>query len=290
MKIRLLNSYILIHNSLILTPYASLLTPEIVTAIILNYRTPKNVVTCAQALQKQTIAEKVRILIIDNHSEDDSIGVIRNRLTSMPNVEILETPQNLGYGQGNELGMKRATGDYILIINPDNELQPDALELMTKEMDAHPDIGILAPKLIHEDGTIRDSARAFPTFFDVLIKRTVFSTIFRGRMDRYLQRQYDPELARDVDWVVGACILIRKDLFENIGGFDPRFFLFFEDMDLCRRCKNAGLRVHYFPKAVASDRKRRLSEGGALSVLMQKTGRIHMMSALKYFWKWKTKG
>jgi GT2 family glycosyltransferase len=259
----------------------------LVSAIVLNYRTPKNVVACVQALKKQTIADRVHILIIDNHSEDDSIGFIRNRLSSMNNVEILEAPRNLGYGQGNELGMKRATGDYILIVNPDNELHPESLALMVKEMDAHPDIGILAPKLIHEDNTVRDSARAFPTFSDVLIKRTILSSLFPARMDRYLQRSFDPDTERDVDWVVGACILMRRDLFEQIGGFDPRFFLFFEDTDLCRRCGNAGLRVRYFPKAVASDRKRRLSEGGALSVLLHKTGRILIASAVKYFWKWR---
>ncbi|UPA23150.1 glycosyltransferase family 2 protein [Candidatus Peribacteria bacterium] len=261
--------------------------PPLITAIVLNYKTPKNTVACVRALKNQTIADKVEILVIDNHSDDDSIGIIRNRLSDMPGVRILESAENIGYGNGNAIGLKQATSPYVLIINPDNELQPDALEIMFKEMEAHPDIGIVAPKLVHEDGTIRDSARAFPTLSDTVIKRTFLARHFHNRMDRYLQRKNDPNTARDVDWVVGACMLIRHDLLAQIGGFDPRFFLFFEDMDLCRRCWNAGFRVHYLPKAIAGDRKRRLSEGNALSVLLKKTGRIHAISAIQYFWKWR---
>lgn len=262
------------------------MTPK-VTALVLNYKTPNNTVACVRALKKQTIADKLDILVIDNHSDDDSIGILRNRLQTVPQVHILETTDNLGYGQGNAIGIKRAKTSYVLIINPDNELQENALELMLKEMEKDPTIGILAPKLIHEDNTIRDSARAFPTFFDAIIKRTFLATVFPSRMDRYLERKVDPNVERDVDWVVGACMFIRTDLLEKIGGFDPRFFLFFEDMDLCRRCWKAGWKVRYFPQAVASDRKRRLSEGGIFSVLFHKTGRIHIVSAFRYFWKWR---
>lgn len=242
---------------------------------------------CVHALEKQTITDKLEILVIDNHSDDDSIGIIRNRLSALPHVRILETADNIGYGKGNEIGMRQAHTPYVLIINPDNELLPDALETMMQVMEKDPTIGIVAPKLLHEDGTVRDSARSFPRLSDTIIKRTFLATIFSDRMDYYLQRNFDANTARDVDWVVGACMLIRRTLLEKIGSFDPRFFLFFEDMDLCRRCWNAGFRVRYVPEAVAGDRKRRLSEGGALSVLLKKTGRIHAMSAVKYFWKWK---
>jgi GT2 family glycosyltransferase len=103
---------------------------------------------------------------------------------------------------------------------------------------------------------------------------------------KYLQADADPDGVRDVDWVVGACLLLRRSFYEELGGFDPRFFLFFEDIDLCRRCWLAGKRVVYFPRAVATDRKRRLSEGGVFRLLTKKTGRIHVMSALRYFRKW----
>jgi GT2 family glycosyltransferase len=247
-------------------------------------------VRCAHSLLAQELPGGLEIFIIDNHSQDDSIGVLRTRLRSLPNIHILESRDNVGYARGNHIGILRAEGRYLLIINPDNELAPGALAQMISVMEADPGIGILAPKLIHEDGSVRDSARSFPSITDVLIKRTFLQHVFPGRLERYLERHADPSTPRDVDWVVGACLLIRRDLFAQLGGFDERFFLFFEDMDLCRRCWALGKRVRYFPAAIAQDRKRRLSEGTILSLLRKQAGRAHLISAVKYFAKWHGQG
>ncbi len=259
----------------------------LVSAIVLNYKTPKDCILCVRALLKQTIADDIEILVVDNRSEDDSIGFLRNTFRDEPRVRFLETPRNRGYGQGNAEAAKRANGRFLLIINPDNELEPSGLERMTAAMEADASIGILGPKLLHEDGTIRDSYRTFPTILDVFIKRTFLRKYFTTRMRRYLQHGQDTTQVRDTDWLAGACLLIRRDFFEELGGFDPRFFLFFEDTDLCRRCWKAGKRVVYFPLAYATDRKHRLSEGGFLSFFTKRTVRIHLASAFRYFWKWR---
>ncbi|TSC79206.1 MAG: family 2 glycosyl transferase [Candidatus Peregrinibacteria bacterium Gr01-1014_25] len=229
----------------------------------------------------------MEIFVIDNHSCDESIQWIRNRLRDDPQVRIIESPLNRGYAGGNAMGIRRARGTYLLIINPDNALQPGALEKMVALMETNPDIGIVAPKLLHEDGTVRDSVRRFPSPIDVLLKRSFLQRIFPGRVRRYLALDEDANRQRDVDWAVGACLLIRQGLYEELGGFDERFFLFFEDMDLCRRCWQTGKRVVYLPSAVATDRKTRLSEGGALSLLLKRAGREHLKSAVRYFWKWR---
>ena len=259
----------------------------VVSAIVLNYRTPQEAVRCTEALLKQTIADSLEIFIIDNHSCDDSIGVIRNRLAHYPSVHILESPRNFGYARGNTLALRHARGKYLLIINPDNVLEPTGLGCMVTAMGEDPTIGILAPKLLHEDGTVRDSYRTFPSVTDLLVKRTVLRSVFLGRMRRYLQWDQDSRTVRDVDWVVGACLLIRRTLLEQIGFFDPRFFLFFEDIDLCRRSWAVGKRVVYFPQVTAMDRKHRLSEGGLFPLLLHRTGRTHIRSAFQYFWKWR---
>lgn len=258
-----------------------------VTAIILNYRTPLLAVKSVQALRTQTIAEQIEIIVVDNHSDDDSIGTLRVRLKGLPNVRIVETPKNLGFGRGNDRGIAHAKGDYLLIINPDNELERSSLERMVAVMEQDPSIGIVAPKLIHEDGTIRDSVRSFPRLLDVIAKRTPLRNLFPGHLKEYLQSDQDPDRKRTVDWAVGACLLMRREFFQELGGFDQRFFLFFEDIDLCRRCWVAGKRVLYLPEASATDGKKRLSEGGALSLLRHPAGRAHLRSALQYFWKWK---
>lgn len=280
-----------------------------VSAIVLNYRTPQEAVRCVEALLRQTIngphppspspvrgrggevreglgVGALEVFVVDNHSCDDSIGVLRNRLGRFPSVHILESPHNVGYARGNTLALRRVQGKYILIINPDNTLEPTGLTRMVAAMERDPTIGILAPRLLHEDGTVRDSYRTFPSVTDLLMKRTVLRHMFPGRMRRYLQWDADPHAVRDVDWVVGACLLIRRTLLATIGSFDPRFFLFFEDIDLCRRSWEIGQRVVYFPQVTATDRKHRLSEGGLSSLLFHAVGRAHMVSALRYFWKW----
>lgn len=258
----------------------------LVSCLVLNYRTPKVAEVCVRALLQQTIADRCEILVIDNHSNDDSIGYLRNRFSATANVRIVETPRNLGFGSGYNLGFNYAQGAFLLLNNPAKILEPDALKNMVATMEHDSTIGILAPKLIHDDGTIRDSYRSFPTFFDVIVKRTPLRHVFHEHMRNYLQQNRDPATTGDTDWVVGGCLMIRADLCRELGGFDERFFLFFEDTDLCRRCWNAGKRVVYFPLAHGTDRKSRLSEGGLWSLLRTRAGREHIKSACKYFWKW----
>ena len=264
----------------------NLLNP-LISALILNYRTPRPAVKCAQMLAQQTVANKMEVIIVENHSDDESIGILRNGVKTIPNTRVIESPTNAGFGKGYNLGMRHARGRYILINNPVKLLTPESVERMVNAMEADPTIGILGPKLIHEDGTLRDSFRRFPRMADVVVKRTALRRLFPQRVQRYLQTDADPDAQRDVDWLIGGCLLLRRDLIEEIGGFDDRFFLFFEDIDLCRRCWRAGKRVVYFPSAQATDRKKRLSEGGAIHLVTNKVGRAHIASALKYFWKWR---
>jgi GT2 family glycosyltransferase len=258
----------------------------VVTVLVLNTREPLNAVKCVQALQKQTIAGKLEILVIDNHSDDDSIGILRNRLAQYKNVRILEADHNAGFGGGNAIGIRQAAGDYLMINNPAKILESDALEKMLKRIEQDPTIGIVAPKLIHEDGTARSSARSFPHLSDVILKRTLPGSERSKGVRRYLQSDVSPDQERTVDWVIGGCMMIRTALMRELGGFDPRFFLFFEDIDLCRRVQKAGKTVLYFPQAVAVDKKQRLSEMPLWKLPLKKTGRAHIASALKYFWKW----
>jgi len=261
-----------------------------VSAIVLSYRSPKDTLGCVRALLTQTIVDRLEIIVVDNHSDTDSIGILRTQLPRDPRVHIVETAKNLGYGKGNNFGARFAKGEYLLIINPDNIMPPDALEKMVHVLKSDPGIGILAPKLVFPSGLKRDSARAFPSFADVFIKRTFLRYIFPGRIAAYVEiagREDSSSAMMDVDWVAGACLLLRRSFFEELQGFDPRFFLFFEDTDLCRRVHQAGKRVVYDPAIVVADRERRLSEGGVLSVLTKRTVRSHLVSAIKYFLKWR---
>ncbi len=263
--------------------------PPLVSCIVLNYRDPGETEQCVAALLTQTLSG-TEVIVVENGSRDDSLGRLGVLSMQQPDrVRLVPSPRNLGYGQGNHLGIRHARGEFLLIINPDTILESTALSTMVHFLQDHPDVGIVGPQLIEPGGNIRDSFRTFPTFTDLVIKRTLLRGVFRGRMRRYLQWDADPQRTRDVDWIVGACLLMRRALYEELGGFDPRYFLFLDDTDLCRRCWERGLRVVYLPAARARDSAHRLSSGGLLSPLTKRTVRIHLRSALKYFLKWRGK-
>ena len=257
----------------------------LVSILVLNYHTPKDTMRCVEALQRQTIAGNIEIIVIDNHSEDESIGWFRAQFGYKPNIKIVEQRANLGYGRANNSGSTIARGEYLLILNPDNTLPPDSLEKMLGFLKEHDDVGIVGPALVYEGGAIRPSAREFPTIRDLLRKR-IFPSAWQKRFDER-HRHFSVQETIDVDWMVGACLLMRTDLFRALKGFDERFFLFFEDMDLCRRTKLMGKRVVYMPCVRVLDGKERLSGSSIFSLFTRKTTRIHLMSAIMYFWKWR---
>ncbi|HEC21262.1 MAG TPA: hypothetical protein ENI70_01980, partial [Candidatus Peregrinibacteria bacterium] len=162
------------------------------------------------------------------------------------------------------------------------------IEKMLHYMKWHRKVGILGPQLIYEDSTIQDSYRKFPGITDVVFKRTflVKLPLSRKRLARYLMHGKNSEKTERVDWIVGAFLMIRKKALDQVGGFDPRFFLFFEDTDLCRRMGEKGWKVVYFPKAKATHHHQRLSGGSFSQALKKKTFRVHLASGMKYFWKY----
>lgn len=262
----------------------SIMHYPLVSAVVLNYRSPRDTVRCVQALRQQSIADALEIIVVDNHSEDESIGYIRGQLQSTPNVRIVEHPKNLGFGRGNNGAVRLARGDYLLILNPDNILPADALGSMVECLRSSPSVGMAGPALVHPDGTLRPSARAFPGVIDLLRKR-MSPIAWRQQYDETMASYRKQDIV-DVDWIVGGCFLMRMDDYRSLQGFDDRFFLFFEDIDLCRRVWNMGKRVVFLPNIQVRDQKSRLSGDSLLSVFTKKTARIHLVSACKYFWKW----
>lgn len=257
-----------------------------VSVLILNYRNANAAVRCVEQFQQQTMIDQIEIIVIDNHSEDDSIGILRNRLSGYDNVRIIETPKNHGFGYGYNVGAKYASGQYLLINNPDKSMPSDGLEKLIAQMESDTSIGILAPKIRHPDGSLRSSIRRFPRIIDLLSRRSALGKICPRSLRRYLMLDVDMDHTQEVEWVVGGCFFIRTDLFKKLDGFDERFFLFFEDTDLCRRVRESGKCIVYFPEVVVGDKRHRLSGQSFRDLLFSKIGRVHIVSAVKYFGKW----
>lgn len=258
---------------------------KLVTAVVLNYRSPKDTVRCIEALKKQTVVERMNIVVIDNHSEDESGGWFRARYGNDPSVRFIEERENVGYGRGNNAALPFLKSDYVLIVNPDNTLPSDGIERMLSVLERRTDAAIVGPALVYPDGGIRPSARRFPHILD-LCKKRLFPLRWQKKYEEWMKTIHD-ENEVEVDWLVGACLLLRTDMFRSLGGFDRRFFLFFEDIDLCKRIHLLGKKVLYLPNIHVLDRRNRLSGSSALSLLFRKMTWLHARSAMQYFWKWR---
>lgn len=261
-----------------------------VSCIIVNWNLKYLPRLCVEALQRSHAKDPFEIIVVDNDSHDESLEYLKD-MDERKEIRLVPSGSNMGYGRANNLGAQQAKGEYLLILNPDVSVESDTIQKMVEYMDAHPEIGILGPQLFFFNGQIQDSCRRFMRPMDLVIKRTPLQRFkfFKKRVDSYTMGDYNHKDIRDVDLVTGACFMIRKDLFERVSGFDPRYFLFMEDADLCRKVWEAGSRVVYYPEARALHYHKRLSGGNILSLIRHRVFWIHLASAAKYFWKWRGK-
>jgi len=243
---------------------------------------------CVEALKKSKVNFDYEIIFCDNDSHDESIEYLR-KAKKEKTIELIEPHKNLGYGSGNNLAAKKAKGDYVLILNADITVEQDTLQKLIDHIEKHKDIGILAPKLVYHNGEIQPSCRRNFSIFDLFIKRTFLKKIwpFSNRYKKYIMKDYSHKDTQEVDLITGAFMLLPKHVFDKIGGFDERYFLFMEDFDLCKKVKKAGYKVVYYPSASAIHYHKRLSEGSFIKLLFNKVSWMHLNSAIKYHLKWK---
>lgn len=259
--------------------------------IIVNYKSFSDLDCCLKTLSENKPSYEYEIIVVDNNSKQpDQEKDFLHKWGHTPNFTYLQAPSNLGFGRGNNFGAARARGEYLLIMNPDIEVWEGSLDEAMYFLDAHKEAGILGGQLRYPNGVIQDSYRNFPTLPDQFIKRLGFlrkHQALRKRVSRYLMWDKDPSITEPVDWVVGGFLFIRKKAFDEIGGFDDRYFLFMEDVDFCRQMWSKGWQVVYHSRVVATHREERLSAGGISDFFRKKTLRVHVLSAIKYFWKYR---
>lgn len=189
------------------------------------------------------------VIVFDNASCDGSVEMIQEEF---PQVRLLRSHENLGFARAHNRAMQQAQGRYLLVLNPDTQVMGDALQKLLEFADANPQVGIIGPQLLNPDGSLQYSCRHFPDPVAAIFRNTPLGRLFpHNRYTRhYLMTDWDHQTIREVDWVSGAAMLIRRELIEQIGLFDERFFMYCEDMDLCYRAWQAGWKVLYYPEAV----------------------------------------
>jgi N-acetylglucosaminyl-diphospho-decaprenol L-rhamnosyltransferase len=224
-------------------------TPRLDVAIV-NWNSGDLVRECIAALAESSIAAGLRVTVVDNASADGSAdGLERPGLA----VEVLRNSRNRGFGAACNQAARQGDAPFLLFLNPDTRVQPRTLEAALAVLAApeHASTGILGVRLVDDAGrTQRTCARA-PTPAGLLLRSAGLDRVMPGLVRPHFMTEWDHEDTRPVDQVMGAFLLIRRPLFERIGGFDERFFVYYEDVDLCDRARGAGARVLHFAGAAA---------------------------------------
>jgi hypothetical protein len=257
--------------------------------IILNYKSKGHVRQCLKSFKLVNPQIDYEIIVVDNDSGDGVIEMVKEQFSD---VRTIQSGENLGFAGGNNVGIRQAKGRYIVIMNPDIIVLEESLEAMVKYMDEHQDVGFLAPQLLNPDKTIQHSCYRFPTLGVPIYRRTPLGKTKHGKkvLNQYMMNDWDHLETREVDWCLGACVMVRRSAMEQVGMLDERYFMYFEDADWCRRFWQAGFKVVYYPKArMVHYHIRQSADVPWFMGLFQRISRIHIASAIKYFLKFRGK-
>ncbi len=214
----------------------------LISIIVVSYNTCALLECCLQAIYSSLSGLEGEVLVIDNASTDESTHMVAAKF---PNIILIKSVINLGFAAANNVGFRQARGKYCVLVNSDAFLEPLTLIEVVKRMEANPQIGLGGVRQIGQDHSFQPSARLFPSFkidflrLSGLASRYAYSKFF-GQADRTWA---NPVETTETDWVTGAFAIIRSDLLRTIGPFDERFFLYFEEVDLCKRFKAAGYQM-----------------------------------------------
>lgn len=216
------------------------------SVIIVNYNARQHLENCLESLFENTRLRPIDVWVVDNASKDDSVDMLQKRF---PEVQVILSKENRGFGAANNEAMRRAKGRYQLLLNSDTLVQPNAIDSMVRIMDENPNVGVLGPLLRNEDGTVQISYGSGVSFLSEFSQKRLSARYESGNPR---VRQYVESRARTPahpDWVTGACMMLRADLPEEARFFDENFFMYLEDVDLCQRIRQRGFQILYDPQA-----------------------------------------
>ncbi len=245
-----------------------------ISIIILSWNTKSLLRQCLESIVSQT--PTTEIIVVDNGSTDGSVEEIKKLKLKTQNdnskFKIILNKENLGYGEANNQGMRIATGDYFLLLNSDTIIKDNAPLKMAQFLEDHPKVGVVGCQLLNPDGSSQPSAGPFPNL------GVVFVMLFLEHWFGHLVRN-SFKTTREVDWVMGAALMVRREVFEKVGPMDEGIFMYMDEVEWCYRIKKAGFKVMFYPGAQIVH-----YFGGS-----SKTGRrepiLNIYRGLQYFYK-----
>jgi GT2 family glycosyltransferase len=220
-----------------------------ISFIIVNYYHARELARCLGSVQGAVGEAEHEVIVVDNSGNDPHLDEVQ---AQFPQVRFIVNRTNAGFATANNQGAQSSRGRFLLFLNPDTELEAGSVASMLDHLQTHPEIGVLAPKVLNSDGTLQYSCRRFPSLWTGLFNRySLLTRLFPDNRvtGRYLMTDFDHNEVRPVDWVSGCCMMIPRTAFMKVGLFDENYFLFNEDVDLCKSMHQAGFDVVYFPGA-----------------------------------------
>jgi GT2 family glycosyltransferase len=214
--------------------------------VIVNYNTKALLKKCLDSIYKYSGSLNLEVIVVDNASTDDSVAMVKSNFSQ---IKLIANSRNTGYAFANNQGIKESTGDFILLLNSDAEILPGCLLVMIEYMRRYPQIGIAGCQLLNPDRTIQPSVRRSPKLWDQIIILTKIHNFFPAVIKNYLYSDFDYTQEAQVEQIMGAFMLIRREVINQIGTLDQNTFFWFDDIDYCNRARQAGWQIVYTPIA-----------------------------------------
>lgn len=262
-----------------------------VSVIIVNFNTKDLTLKCIKSVVTHTQSVSYELIVVDNASTDGSVEKFKSQISKLKNVKLIQSKKNLGFGGGNNLGMARASGRYMLLLNSDTFLSEDSIPKMVRWMDGNPKVGVSTCTLKNPDKSLQATGGSFPTPGRLFLWATFLDDL-PGISDLF--GSYHPRLQyyknkHSQDWVTGAFMLIRQEAYKQVGAFDTDFFMYAEDIEYCWRFKAEGWQVCYVPQTSIIHIGSASSKGEGVKFLLGSTGKersiVGEFMGLKLFYK-----
>ena len=213
--------------------------PEL-SIVIVNWNTRQLLRDCLQSICADPASGQWEVVVVDNASADDSAAMVRRYF---PQVQLLASSENLGFGRANNLALERARGEYLLLLNSDTRVEPGALGALVDFVKERPRAGAAGPMLLNADGSLQLSCGIAPSLKTEIAHKLLLHRLFPF----FKLAGWDHRLPRSVGWVSGACLLIRRQALEEVGALDPAMYMCCEDLEWCLRLRKRGWQIFYYP-------------------------------------------
>ena len=228
---------------------------NILSVVIVTWNSEEDIAECLGSIYNADYDEsklKVETIVVDNNSADNSVVVIEHFIKIFPyNIKLIKNKENLGYTKGCNQGVKIASGGFVLLLNPDTQIQKDALSKLVNYLNSREDIGAVAPQLFTRHKIIQYSCRTFPRYIDLFFEITRLSTIFSSSkfFAKWKMKYFNHEEIAEVEQPMAAALMIKAEVLKKMNYLDERFYMFFNDIDTCKQIYNLGYKIVFYPDA-----------------------------------------